>query len=178
MPSSNVRLFLIWMAYCGMLMALPQFAIGALSTGSDLGMAMGYFALGEQSRLILGLMGIAAIPFVALRLTRVLLTLADNEVGIATARGRTRFVFFVATLPALAGALLSIAFRVPREWIEVILLPAWVAILGIVWMQAGAWRIDGAHANGGKASVTIPLLAVIALLLVFQLVLRPGIPFY
>jgi hypothetical protein len=175
---SNLRLFLLWMAYCGMLMALPQFAIGAFSAGSDLGMAMTYFGLSEPLRLMLGLVALAVIPFVALRLTRPLIALASGEDRIAGARDRAGFVFFSATLPALSGAILSIAFRVPREWIEVVLLPAWVAIFGTVWMQAGACCIEGEHASGARSGVAVPLAAVVLLLLVFQFVLRPGIAFY
>ena len=126
---------------------------------------------------------LAATPYGGLsryagELTRALLAVAERPEQIDTASARTRFVFFSAALPALAGAILSIAFRVPREWIEVVLLPAWVAILGIAWMQAGAWRIEDVHAGGSRSSVTVPLVAVVMLLLVFQLVLRPGIAFY
>ena len=44
------RLFVIWMAYCGLLMALPQVVIGALSTGSDVGMAMVYFGMSQSAK--------------------------------------------------------------------------------------------------------------------------------
>ena len=43
--SAAARLFLFWMAYSGIFMALPQVAIGAVSTQSDLGMAMAYLCL-------------------------------------------------------------------------------------------------------------------------------------
>lgn len=177
--SANTRLFLVWMAYCGLFMALPQVAIGALHSGSDLGMAMDYLQLGRYSRLIAALIALAVLPFVALWLTRPLLSLADRTEQIERPGARTRFVFLAATLPLLIGTALIIPFRVPREWIEVILLPAWVAMLGGVWMQAGAWRVRDARASDlPTGSIIAPMVAAILLLLVFQVLLRPGVAFY
>jgi hypothetical protein len=167
------------MAYCGLFMALPQVAIGALSSRSDLGMAMDYLQLGSNARLMAALLALAVLPFVALGLTRPLLALADRQEQIASPGVRTRFVFLASTLPLLIGTALIIPFRVPREWIEVVLMPAWVAVLGLVWMQAGAWRLRGPRASGmPTGSVLFPLVAAILLLLVFQCVLRPGVAFY
>lgn len=125
-------------------------------------------------------MALVAIPAAGLYLTRPLLCLAENPADIADARARTRFVFQVATLPALAAIVLIIPFRVPRNSIEVVVVPVVVTLIGIAWMQAGAWRIRDAKAAGswGKESIAYPLAAVVILLLVFQLVLRPGIRFY
>jgi len=177
----HLRLFLIWMAYCGWLMALPQVAIGALSAGSDLGMAMSYLQWSPAVRLIAAALALAAIPLAALSLLRPLLALADVPERIAGPGARSRFVFLCATLPGLLGTALTVPFRVPREWIEVALLPAWVALFGLVWIQAGAWRGRGVQARGEAirpASTGYLALAVAALLSVFQFVLRPGIAFY
>jgi hypothetical protein len=59
-------------------------------------------------------------------------------------------------------------------------VPVVVTLIGIAWMQAGAWSIRDAKAAGswGKESIAYPLAGVVILLLVFQLVLRPGIRFY
>lgn len=85
-----------------------------------------------------------------------------------------------ATLPALIAIALIIPFRVPRELIEVVMLPGVVTVIGVAWMQAGAWRVRGVRAEGrpGAGSLAYPLGAVLVLLLVFQVLLRPGIPFY
>ncbi|MGO4221869.1 hypothetical protein AB4Y64_08440 [Lysobacter sp. TAF61] len=176
--STPLRLFLIWMAYCGLFMALPQVVIGALSSGSDVGMAMDYLQLGATTKTIAALLALAVMPLAATWLARPLLALADNPARIATPGTRTRFMFQVATLPVILGTLLVIPFRVPREAIEVVLLPVLVGLIGIVWMQTGAWRLRVPAARGtGAASNLKLLLAVVALLLVFQLLLRPGIAF-
>lgn len=178
--SNGSRLFLYWMAYCGCFMALPQVVIGALSQGSDVGMAMGYLHLGDAARLGAALLALGLLPVLALPLRRPALELAQVPGQIAGPGARTRFVFGVVTLPALIGTALVIPFRIPRELIEVLVVPVLVLLAGVPWIQAGAWRVRDAKAHG---ATTIPSLAyliaaVVGLLLLFQLVLRPGIPFY
>jgi len=89
-------------------------------------------------------------------------------------------MFQVATLPALAAILLIIPFRVPRNWVEVVMVPVVVTLVGITWLQAGAWRASDAQPEGGAgaAAIAAPLGAAVILLLLFQLLLRPGIHFY
>jgi hypothetical protein len=172
------RLFLAWMAYCGCLMALPQVVAGALLPGSDVGMAMGYLQLGVATKTTAALLALAAIPAVALALRRPLLEFADDAARIDHARARTRFAFHVATLPALAAIALIVPFRVPRDPVEVLVVPLVVSCVGIAWIQAGAWRVDDARASGSRiGGIGWIAAAAVALLLVFQLVLRPGIAF-
>lgn len=174
------RMLLFWMAFGGIFMALPQVVIGAFSPQSDLGMAMDYLRLGSMAKTAAALAALVAIPLAALWLLRPLLGLADNPARIGDAGARSVFVLLMATLPALVAIVPIVLFRVPREWIEVVMLPVIVTVAGLVWMQAGAWRIADAKAAGGQGDWPIawPLAAVLMLLLVFQLVLRPGISFY
>jgi hypothetical protein len=174
------RLFLIWLAYCGVFMALPQVVVGALSSGSDVGMAMDYFGLSATAKSIAALLALAAIPLFARQFSRHLLGLASQPAQLASAGARSRFIFQTATLPALVAILLILPFRVPREWIEVMFLPVVVAGVGMFWIQSGAWRLGTVKAAGLPVAVSLayPLVAAIALLLVFQLLLRPGIPFF
>jgi len=173
------RLFAVWMAYCGLLMALPQVVIGALSTGSDVGMAMVYFGMSQGAKNIAALLALIAIVAVSLALLRPTLELADDPADIATPGARTCFVSQTIALPMLIGTALVIPFRVPREALEVVLLPLIVGVPGALWMLAGAWRVRDVRVAGvPMRAFVVPLLAAIALLLVFQLLLRPGIAFY
>jgi hypothetical protein len=185
--SATIRLFLIWMTYNGFLQSLPQVVVGAINPGNDVGMAMDYFGLSALAKTGAALVALAAIPAIGLWLARPLLSLAEEPADVAGAGARTRFVFQVATLPALVAIVLIIPFRVPRELIEVVVVPFVVTIVGIAWIQAGAWRVSsGGSGEGGvnaqdppgTVSIAHPLIAVLILLLVFQLVLRPGIHFY
>lgn len=174
------RLFLFWMAYTGVFMALPQIVIGALSDKSDVGMAMAYFGLGTAGKTVAAVLSLAAIPVSAVWLGRLLLIRVGSPEQVGNANGRQTFVFRSATLPGILALPLIILFRVPREWIEVLLVPALVTVVGLAWMQAGAWCI-GARATGdgvAVGSISRPLAAVLCLLLVFQVWLRPGVHFY
>jgi hypothetical protein len=178
--SNGTRLFLYWMAYCGCFMALPQVVIGALSPGSDVGMAMSYLHFSETARIGAALLAVALMPVVALQLRRPALELADTTERIDGPGARTRFVFRLVTLPALLATALVIPFRVPRELIEVLIVPLLVLLAGVPWIQARAWRVRGARAIGTADAPSLAYLiaAVVGLLLLFQFVLRPGIHFY
>lgn len=178
--STSWKLWLIWMAYCGFFMALPQVIVGALGTGSDLGMAMGYFQLGTIAKTGAALVALAVIPALALTLVRPLLRLAPNAADIATAGTRTGFILEVAVFPMLVANLLIVPFRVPREWIEVVIVPAVVTLVGLGWLLAGAWRVRDVQPAGDATPMSLawPLGLTVALLAIFQLVLRPGIAFY
>ena len=177
--SRNLRLWLVWMAYCGTMMALPQVAVGAVHPGNDVGMAMQWLGWSPMARAIAGMVALAAIPPVALALLPPLLSTAADPRQVATARARGRFVFAMALVPAFLAVVPIIAFRIPREWIEVLVLPLVIAVVGTVWLQAGAWRAhpaSGVRMAAGRLSTL--LLATLALLVFFQGVLRPGVAFY
>lgn len=141
---------------------------------------MDFLGLSAPVKTVAALVALAAMPPAALWLRRPLLSLAEDPICIASAQARARFVFYVATLPALTAILLIIPFRVPREWVEVVMLPVVVTVIGIAWIQAGAWRVSPVTPDGGSVSGSIayPLGALLVLLLVFQLLLRPGVRFY
>lgn len=176
---AGMRLLVFWMAYCGCFMALPQVVIGALSAGSDVGMAMAYLQLGQGTRIAAAIVALGLMPLIAMRLCRSMLEFADMPAP-AGPGARTRLVFRWVTLPALAGTALVLPFRVPRELVEVLLVPLLVMLCGVPWIQAGAWRVRGIRPGGAATapSLAYPLAAVVGLLLIFQLVLRPGIHFY
>lgn len=174
---SEWRLFLIWMSYQGLLQALLQVVVGSLNPRNDVGMAMAYLGLGPASRAIAACVALCAIPPAALGLARALLALAPGAAQLASARARSMFMFSVATLPGLLGVLLIIPFRLPREALEVFAPPLAVTVVGMLWMQAAAWRLRHVEraALEPPGSLLRPLELLIALLLVFQLLLRPGI---
>jgi hypothetical protein len=168
------------MTYNGFFQSLPQVIIGAVNPRNDVGMAMDYLRLGTPVKTVVALVALAATPAVALSLRRPLLSLAEDPARIANSRGRTHFVFQVATLPALMAILLIVPFRVPRDWVEVVMVPSVVTVIGVAWLQAGAWGVSGVRVEGGPGvrSIAYPLGALLILFLVFQLLLRPGIRFY
>ena len=186
------------MAYNGFFQSLPQVVFGAFVPANDVGMAMEWLGLNRQIKIAAAVLAFVAMPLIAVGLTRSVLSLADaprasddsraadvfraagQPGAIGTGWARTGFIFRTATLPALVGIALIIPFRVPREWIEVVMVPVVVTVLGVFWMQASAWALTGVAARGDNSTLSVARLAgaLVALLLVFQLVLRPGIQFY
>jgi hypothetical protein len=168
------------MAYHGFFESLPQVVVGAFLPANDVGTAMQYLGLGAQVKTAAAVLAFVAMPLLGVGLTRPLLSLAENPREIDSAGARTGFVFRVATLPAVVAIVLIIPFRVPRNWIEVVIVPVAVTVFGIIWMQAGAWALRNVKARGDSGNMSVVRLAgaAVALLLVFQLVLRPGIRFY
>jgi hypothetical protein len=177
--SVAARLFLIWMAYNGFMQSLPQVVIGSVEPENDVGMAMDYLHLGVAVKMVAALVALVVIPVVALSLRRPLLSVAGNA-AVVSGRAGTRFMLQVATVPALAAILLIIPFRVPRNWLEVVAVPVVVTMIGIAWIQAGAWAINNVQTSGtlGSKSIAYAFGALFLLLLVFQLILRPGVRFF
>jgi hypothetical protein len=176
--SRTAQLFLVWMAYCGLFESLPQVVVGALVPQNDVGMALRSLGLGAPACTAAALVALMLMPAAAWQLTSDFLGLAIVPAQTATARARLRFIFQVVTVPALAAIALIVPYRVPRETIEVLAVPAVVSILGTIWIQACAWRrLPPAARAGARESVRWPLGAAVALLLLFQLFLRRGIAF-
>jgi hypothetical protein len=176
----SLRLFLIWMAYNGLLQSLPQVVIGAVEPENDVGMAMNYLHFSAAAKTAAACVALIAIAAAALSLRGAFLGLAEHEGEVGNGRTRTAFMFRAATLPALAAILLIIPFRVPRNWVEVAAVPVVVTVIGVAWMQAGAWAVSDVKASGtfGSKSIAYASGALLILLLVFQLLLRPGVRFY
>ena len=84
----------------------------------------------------------------------------------------------------LAATMLSIAlvipFRLPREPVEVALVPFVVNLIGLGWLVlGGALTRPARTSRSAMTAVALagPTIALILTLLFFQLVLRPGIAF-
>jgi hypothetical protein len=170
------RSFLLWMVYCGFMMALPQLVVGALSGASDLGRALTYLRAGETVKLAVALLALVAMPWIAWRLSRAFLALSPSATGAAGQR--SGWIFRVVTLPALLSVALIIPFRVPREFIEVVVVPIAVMVVGVPWIQASAaWQTGVKYWATREGGLAVPLVTTLLLLAVFQFVLRRGIEF-
>jgi hypothetical protein len=177
--SATARLFLVWMAYSGAFMALPQMVIGAVSPQSDVGMAMSFLQLGAVARTMVALLALALLPVAGWHLAGEFLAMESDPAGLGSVRARRRLILQLATAPALLAVPLIVLFRVPRELIEVVAVPAVVSVAGMVWVQASAWRpAPQGWSCATRTPLAYPLAAVVLLLLVFQLILRRGIGFY
>lgn len=174
----GVRLFLVWMAFSGFFIALPQVVLGTLLSGSDVGMAMAYLRLGAPARAGAALAALLLMALAGRVVGAGFLGCAPEGVQLSPARARLRYLLQVAVLPALMALPMIIAFRVPRELIEVAAVPAVVSVLGALAVLAFArGGRPGRAPAAWRAPIALPLAAAVALLALFQLLLRRGIPF-
>jgi hypothetical protein len=83
----------------------------------------------------------------------------------------SRLLLRTVTLPALAGIMLIVPFRRPRNFVELALWPVIVTATGTTRLPLSAWRVPHVQYSGPQkpSSLVLPLLAVI-LLLIFQLI--------
>jgi hypothetical protein len=167
--------FVLWMAFNGLFQSLPQFVVGAISDGQDVGQAYGYLGLGLGKALI-ALAALAAIPVAAAWLGRRFLAAAWEEWQVCSRRARFGYLLQIAGLPTLAAIPIVVLYRLPREFIEVLAAPVLVPMLGYGWLQLSAFRPGTVKAEGrAPTNLGALLVSAVALLALFQVVLRPGI---
>lgn len=170
--------FILWMAFNGLFQALPQFIVGAIIAGNDMGRAYDYLGIGMVGETALALAALAAMPVAGVWLGRQFLAAAWEQGQLGSFCCRFAFLLRMAGLPTLAALPIIILFRVPREFIEVVAPPILVPMFGYGWMQIAAFCPGAASARGARPqNVVAPLISAAALLAIFQLVLRPGITF-
>jgi hypothetical protein len=156
------RLLVFWMAFEGLYQSLTQLTIGALLPGNDVGRALAYLHFGAAARWALFALAVG--------------TMAPAGAWLARRYpGSRREV--AAT--ALLAVVLIVPFRVPRDIVEVAFIPLFVNLVGAGWLT-----LSGSIVPPGEAAVDLerpgivgPALALGLTLLMFQLVLRPGVPF-
>ena len=171
-------LFPLWMAFHGLFQSLPQFIVGAIVAENDMGRAYDYLGIGPVGEALFALAALAAMPGAGLWLGQRFLASAWEGAPVAKARTRFGFLLRMAGLPALAAIPVIILYRVPREMIEVLAPPVLVPLFGYGWMQLAAFRPSQVKGNGRPPLRLAPLLVgAVALLAIFQLVLRGGITF-
>lgn len=177
--STTARLFVFWIAYHGLFSSLPQLVAGAAIKAQDVGRAMTYLHFPLPLIWTVAALALAAMAFAGTQLARPLLELAPDPALIAGRGGRSLFALKAAALPAVLGTLLILPCRMPGSIDQVAIVPIAVALFGIPWIQASAWRVtDAAPPPGARPpSIALPLAAFAVVLLVFQLVLRPGVAF-
>ena len=160
-------------AFQGLFQALAQLEIGTVLSGNDVGRALAYLgATGLERKLLRGA-GFLAMALAGWGLAARL----PPALAPAAALGQRAFAGSLL-LTALGCVLLSVPLREPRELVEVVLIPIVVNVMGVGWVVFGASRGRVREAGGGAApALAGPAAALLALLLVFQLVLRPGVHF-
>lgn len=171
--SSSLRLFCFWMAFQGLYQSLTQLAVGTLLPGNDVGRALAYLNVGQAGRIALLLVAVAAMAYTALTLARLFPT---EKGGSSLPSGITPSVLVTS---ALLSVLLVVPFRLPRNLIEAALIPLIVNVIGAGWtiLAMAILPAGSSISKPARAAIAGPALGLVAVLLIFQLILRRGISF-
>lgn len=175
-----VQLFLIWMAYHGLIQALPQLPVGSVEPRTDVGVALDYLGTGTALETVLSLAALAAAAAASVWLGRHILRLAETPQETRSIGDRQLYLLRVASGPAFVAILLIIPFRIPGDFGRVLMPQVMAALIGMLWMHGSLWWREAPPVAGFAKSAPIKLAAalLLALLLFFQLVLRPGLAFF
>lgn len=170
--SATARLFLFWMSFEGIFQSLTQIAIGALLPGNDVGRALDYLQVNMPTR-----WGVLALAITAMCVAGIWLARAYPEDLEPMPLSRKFGASLLLT--AMIAILFIVPFRVPRNLVEVVLIPFVVNFVGIGWVVLGAGLLPRRplHLALVRPRVAGPSFALVATLLLFQLVLRRGIAF-
>ena len=173
------KLLVIWLAFHGLVQSVPQVMIAAFDQNTDVGQALGvYLAFGPTLLGVLGALSIVAMVLICISFSRPLLELASSEAGIDNPKSRLRFLRNIAALAAFTACILVIPFRVPP--MTQMIGPFILLLFSIPWTWSIAGRIENVEPTANDINERIrwePILVLVALLLVFRLVLAPGIEF-
>jgi len=168
----TTRSFCFWLAFEGLSQAFTQLAIGLVMPGNDVGRALASLGVERPGHLLLGAALVAALTICGVML-------AALFPGDSSGRVRASDASWTILMSAILSILLIIPFRVPRDPVETTLIPLIVNGIGAGWTILG-FALAPSVAVGSspvRPRLAVPAISLLALLLVFQLILRPGIPF-
>lgn len=166
------RLFFFWMTFQGLYQALTQLAIGTLLSGNDVGRALTYLDVSQSGKILLLSLAVILMALSGIWLAR-LYSLGTNW----NTEKYTRNFAYIMIMITMVSILIIVPFRIPRNIIEVALIPFFVNFVGLGWLVIGGAFSNSSGFENQRASITGPAIALIITLLFFQFVLRPGVTF-
>ena len=177
--SLATRLFLFWMAFQGFYQGLSQVMIGAFLPQNDMGMAFHYLGLAGRAEYAVFALGLILSAAAGFWLARKAICLIATNGETESGRARMGFVLRIVMIPALVAGPLLIPFRLPRNSIELVIFPTVLMVFGALWVVAGASFSPPIASQDTRPmpSLLLPVVALLAVLVLFQVVLRPGIAF-
>ena len=171
------RLFLMWMSFQGFIQSLPQVHTAIVAPQTDVAVAFAYLGIGETGLGFLTAISGVGIIGVALVFTRFLLEHAPGNF-LHHPKSRFKYIFYIALLAALLGAVLIIPFRI-MPWHQMA-APFILFLFSLPWIYANAWWVKNVKTVSNEVNQKIkkePIILLIILLGIFQLLLAPGVVF-
>jgi hypothetical protein len=175
---SWLKLFVFWLAYQGFMQSLPQFATVLIASETDTGQAFTYLGWNATTGYVLMFISVGLIIGISMASSRYVLELAPKTVNTDDAYKRFSYLFRGAFLPGIIGIILIFPFRIMP--LDRAIAPVLVTLISVPWLFAHAWRVKNAPRNDNDVNhkvLAVPVVLLVILLVIFQLVLAPGVVF-
>lgn len=171
-------LFILWLSFHSLIQSLPQFFTAPLDPGSDMGAALAYLNLPDAGNIAIATAAFVSIVAVSYLYSRYFLGLGHPSHTSDHPYRRLRTVWQTAVLPAIIGTILLFPYRIPP--VDRYTMTYMLLLISIPSIAAFSWMGKAPQRNGNVAwgrVLILPLILSVIVLLVFHLVLRPGVVF-
>jgi len=176
---SIMKLFVLWMAFHGLIQSIPQVMVVYFDSGTDVGEALvGYLNLTKPILIILAIISIVLIPIICIWFSKQLLQFSSNVVGLNNPKANLKYIQFIAVGAAFLGSILVVPFRILP--MSQAITPFIVFVFSIPWIWSAAARskpIQIAPNGINEKIYWSPIILLVFLLMFFRLVLAPGLEF-
>lgn len=173
------RLFVLWLAFHGLIQSIPQVMVASLDPNTDVGEALvGYINLSQPSLLIMAITSIIAIAVISIWFSRQLLDFVNSDVDLNNPKVKFKYIRFIAVGAAFIGSILVVPFRIPPMGQAI--TPFIVFVFSIPWIwSAAACSTPVTHKSNGinEKIYWSPIILLVLLLIFFRMVLAPGLEF-
>ncbi len=176
---SSMKLFALWMAFQGLTQSLLQVMVAFFDPGTDVGQALvGYWHINNNLLIAMAILSIICTILVCIWCIKPMLELSPEVTSLSNPNNRIKYIRFVVVGGAFLGCLLIIPFRVPP--ITQAISPFLLFVFTIPWIWSMSYSVtpQSQVVNGLKDNVLwTSMVLLMVLLLVFRLLLAPGIEF-
>jgi hypothetical protein len=173
------RLFVLWLAFQGLIQSIPQVMVAYLDSNTDVGEALvGYLKLSQPMLIILAITSITATILISIWFSRLLLEFVSNDVYLNNPKAKFKYIRFIAVGAALIGSILIVPFRIPP--ISQAITPFIVFVFSVPWTWVAAAVSKPMRRTSNGISEKIywsPVLFLVLILIFFRSVLAPGVAF-
>ena len=176
---SEWKLFVLWLAFHGLIQSVPQVLIACMDQSTDVGEALvGYLNLSPTSLIVLAGLSMLSTAMISIWFCKPLLGFISWDSGLNNAKGKLRYILSIAVGAALLGSVLVVPFRIPP--VSQAIAPFIVFVFSIPWIWSAAPVSQPIECSDNGINESIywgPIVLLMLLLIFFRLVLAPGLEF-
>jgi len=173
------KLFVLWLAFHGLIQSIPQVMVAYFDPGTDVGEALvGYLNLSQPSLIILAITSMTATAIISIWFSRQLLEFVSNDVDLNNPKVKFKYIRFIAVGAAIMGSILIVPFRIPP--LGQAITPFIVLVFSIPWIWSAAAMSKPIIRTSNRINEKIywsPIVLLVLILIFFRLVLAPGLEF-